>query len=485
MNHRLLNMNFRIVLRCAAVTLLLAVAAVAQQSEFVPKSKRTMERDRAAEQQERKRIASSGISTIAQTRFQYKFGKVNPTGILESQTRFDGKGNIVRITTYNPSDNKVAAVTSFLYDKNGNLIEEVVKKEENSVKTVHRYNGRNDRIETVMYKADGAVDRKFSFVYDETGLLLETFGRLDDGKIFLRDSYLYDGHGNIIEYKNNLRKFVIAYDKNGNIASVVKYQRYFRSMDSVQYTVHERFAFDYDRYGNPVELRSYRADSTLRSRTQFIYSESGKVLSEKEFGFDGKMIFTKNMKYDRNMNLVEESGADRSLKFRNLYKYDSRGNRTEWIAYDQINEPVTLVKYAFNRSGSAQPPGPGNSGATDTLFADETANADLFPLLGSRVIAPDGTYLGMILADTANPQSIINTWGQYGFTQSPTSIYNPAVAYGGEEGLFSPFNPESPSPPSLYKDGKFFTYLTDNDNFRPRTAPRRIIEFLKNLVRQN
>ncbi|NUN71198.1 MAG: RHS repeat protein [Bacteroidetes bacterium] len=485
MNNLLLRTYVRSLTLCAVILLLAAAMMPAQQQEFIPKSKRTIERDRLQQERERKRIVSSGIATITQTRFQYKFGKVNPTGTPESQTRYDGKGNITRVTLYNPSDGKPSTVTSYLYDKNGNVIEEQVKKDENSLKTIHRYNSRNDRIETVMYKADGAVDRKFSYIYDETGLLLETFGRLDDGKIFQRESFLYDGHGNITEYRNNLRKFTIAYDRNGNIAAVVKYQRYFRSVDSIQYTVQERFAFDYDRYGNPVEVRMFRADSTVRSRTQYMYSESGNLLSEKEYGADGKLLFTKNMKYDRNMNLVEESGADRSLKFRHQYKYDSRGNRVEWTIYDQINEPVSLVKYAFNRSGSSQPPGPGMGGAGDTLFADESANADLFPLLGSRVIAPDGTYLGMVLADTANPQSIINTWGQYGFTQSPTSIFNPTVAYGGEEGLFSPFNPESPSPPSLYKDGKFFTYLTDNDNFRPRSAPRRLIEFLKGLVRQN
>jgi hypothetical protein len=127
-------------------------------------------------------------------------------------------------------------------------------------------------------------------------------------------------------------------------------------------------------------------------------------------------------------------------------------------------------------------------GDDDTLFADdgEPINSEEFyQLLGSRIIAPDGTYLGMVVADTANTQSIINTWGQYGFTQSPTSIFNPTIPYGGDAGIFSPFNAQSPSPPSIFKDGKFFTYLTDNDSFRPRSAPRKLIEFLKTLAKQN
>jgi hypothetical protein len=462
---------------------------LSQQTEYIPKSKKTEERERKAEQLERKRIISSGIQSVAQTKFLYKFGKVDQAGTNESVTRYDGKGNIVKITTFNPSDGKVAEVKAFRYDKNGNCVEELFKKDENTFKTVHRYNGQNNKIETVSYKADGTVDRKITFIYDETGLLLETYGRLDDGKIYMRDTYLYDGHGNVVEFRNNLRKFTMAYDRSGNLTSAAKFQRYFKSYDSIQYTLQERFVFEYDRYGNLIEVRSYRADSTMKSRTQYIVNEAGKVLSEKEYGPDGRTVYSKNMKYDKNMNLTEESGSDRALKFKNTYKYDNRGNKTEWIAYDQINEPVSLIKYSYGRNGvNAQPSLPGMGEEGDTLFADDGQplnSEEFFQLLGSRVIAPDGTYLGMVIADTANPQSIINSWGQYGFSQSLTSIFNPSIPYGGETGIFSPFNAQSPSPPSIFKDGKFFTYLTDNDSFRPRSAPRKLIEFLKTLSKQN
>jgi YD repeat-containing protein len=475
--------------RYTALLMLVFGTLLSQQSDFIPKSKKAIEREKQTEQTERKRIVSSGIQTVSQTKFLFKFGKVNPTGTMESFVRYDGKGNIIRRVTYSPSDGKAADVTTYQYDKNGNLLEELYKKEENTLKTVHRYNALNNRVETVSYNAQGAVEKKVTFIYDETGLLLETFGRLDDGKIFMRDSYLYDGRGNVVEYRNNLRKFVMTYDRAGNMSSVVKYQRYFKSYDSVQYVVNERFTFDYDRYDNLIELRSYRTDSTLKSRTQYIVAESGKILSEKEYGSDGRLLYTKNLKYDKNMNLLEETGSDRALKFRNVFKYDARGNRTEWTAYDQINEPVSVIKYSYGKnSGSAPASSPGAPIEDDGMLAEDGEggnNSEFFDLLGSRIIAPDGTYLGMVVADTANPQSIINTWGQYGFTQSPTSIFNQTVPYGGESGIFSPFNAQSPSPPSVFKDGKFFAYLTDNDSFRPRSAPRRLIEFLKTLSRQN
>jgi hypothetical protein len=105
----------------------------------------------------------------------------------------------------------------------------------------------------------------------------------------------------------------------------------------------------------------------------------------------------------------------------------------------------------------------------DTLEA-HVMNEDLFQFLGCRIIASDGTYLGLVWADTSHPHSIVNAWGQYGFDGSPTSIFNPNCPYGGLKGVFSPFNRSCPNPPSLYREGKFVSYLTNNTSFSPRVA---------------
>ena len=480
------NIPFKTLLVCSFLLFITPLSA--QQPEFIPKSKKEIEKEKQFQITERKKIASSGIYSINAVKFNYRFGKVEKTGTVESTVRFDDKGNKIREITYNPSDGTVNTTTNFRYDKNGNLVEQTVKKGDATLKTVHRNNSRNNRIETVVYKADGTVERKISYVYDDMGLLLETIGKLDDGRMFMRDSYLYDGQGNIIEFKNNLKKLTSVYDAQGNIVSIGKYQRYFKAHDTIQYNISERFVFEYSRSGHLIEMRTYRPDSSMKSRTAYIRNAKGMLLEEKEFNSDGKLVYARNLKYDTQQNLIEESGTDRALKFKNSYRYDSRGNKIEMVAYDQINEPVSVTKFTHGKYGStAASPSTTMPAAEDSLFVeeDEPLNSEeFFQILGARIIAPDGTYLGMVLADTANPQSIINTWGQYGFTQSPTSIFNPSIPYGGEKGIFSPFNPQSPSPPSVYKDGKFFTYLTDNDNYRPRSAPHKLVEFLKKLVRQ-
>jgi YD repeat-containing protein len=468
----------------------IVIFAYSQVTEFIPKSKKEIQKENLTEQKERKRISSSGVLSVTKTKFIYRFGKVDKIGMIESLSRYDNKGNTTKEITYNHRDGKIETTISYTYDKNGNLVEEITKKDEVSTKIIHRYNVSNRKIESVFYKSDGTVERKISYVYDDSGLLLETVGRMDDGKIFMKDTYLYDEDGNIVEFKNNLKKFVMSYDEFGNISSISKFNRYFKTQDSVQFNLNELFTLKYDRSGNLLEMRSLRPDSTLKIKTKYIVNESGQVLEEKEFTVENKLVYSRTLKYNKNQYLIEESGVDRALKFRNVYKYDSRGNKTEWISYDQINEPITLTKYTFGRYAEVNAQGNQvNSKGFDSLLisgsGDPLDKNEFFQILGCRIIAPDGTYLGMVLADTANPQSIVNSWGQYGFNQSPTSIFNSKIPYGGDNGLFSPFNPESPSPPSIYKDGKFFTYFTENENFRPRSSPKLLVQFLKTLVRQN
>lgn len=462
----------------------------AQSTEFVPKSKKEIAKEILTEQRVRKRISNSGILSETTTKYIYRFGKVDKTGIVETLVRFDSKGNKTKETIYNPRDGKIESIKSYSYDRNGNLIEESTKKDEVATKIIHRYNILNYKIESVFYKSDGTVERKISYVYDETGLLLETIGRLDDGRIFMKETYLYDNDGNVVEFKNAMKKFFIRYDNSGNILSVEKYSRYFKVQDSIQFTLNEMFSMKHNRSGNLVEMISMRPDSSIKIRTKYLVNEHGNLIEEKEYTAENKLLYGRNLRYDKSNNLIEESGIDRSLKFRNVYRYDSRGNRTEWIAYDQINEPVTLTKYSFGRYADVNAQGNQNNlKGIDSLITGTSGDIlernEFFQILGCRIIAPDGTYLGLILADTANPQSIANVWGQYGFNQSPTSIFNSTIPYGGENGLFSPFNVESPSPPSIYKDGKFFTYLTENENFRPRSSPRQLVQFLKILSRQN
>ncbi|MDD8018021.1 MAG: hypothetical protein PHP42_06580, partial [Bacteroidota bacterium] len=334
----------------------------------------------------------------------------------------------------------------------------------------------------IIYKTNGSIEKKILDIYDDQGFLLETVGYLNDARVFMRNSYLYDINGNVQELKNNLNKFTYTYDSRNNLASITKSARYFQKTDTVRYVVSDYFIFEYNADDNLIGMSHLKPDSTLKVRFQYLLDHNGVLLEEKEFDGDNKMAYQRMLTYDKNGNLITEQGLDRGRKFKTTYRYDSKGNKTEAMVFDQIDEPSQLVKYLYAKysAGKEQPSRlPEDVCVTDTV--DTTGIDEYYDLLGCRIIASDGVYLGMVIADTTNPESIINTWGQYGFEKSPTSIFNPTVQYGGAEGIFSPFNDNCPSPPSIYKDGKFFTYLSTNDNFRPRSSPQKLITFLRRL----
>jgi hypothetical protein len=464
---------------------LIPLSLVAQQSSILPKNITDIEKQRDLEKKERQRITSSSINAITQTRFQYRFGRIEGKGMVESVNRYDRTGNRVEEITYNPVDGSVQFRKTYRYDTRGNLIEENLLKNDEVFKTVHRYTAANNKAETIHYKSDGSIDKKISSIYDDHGHLLESIGYLNDGRLFLRESIVYDTRGNIAEIKNSLNTFSYTYDPRNNIRTIGKYTRVFTVADSMRYVLSDYYEFAYDRSDNLLRMIQYKPDTTVRSRIDYAYDRNGRLIEEKEYSADQRVAYQRKIMRDKNGNITEENGNDRGRKFRSVYKYDTRGNITELIEYDQVNEPKYAMKYTYGRSGGSRTqPSPERTQRIDSLLAGpaQQINAEeLEELVGGRLVAPDGAFLGLINADTSDSQSIINSWGQYGFSDSPTSIFNPAIPYGGKDGIFSPFNPSSPSPPSIYKEGKFYVYLTENINFRPRTSPRQLITFLRML----
>ena len=97
----------------------------------------------------------------------------------------------------------------------------------------------------------------------------------------------------------------------------------------------------------------------------------------------------------------------------------------------------------------------------------------------ATIVASDGTFLGLISADTVAQKSIMNTVGKYGSNVSADSIFNDVGRYGGEIGRHSPWNDIATDPPGIYLAGEFVAYLTVNTLKNPRIDPRALVAFLK------
>ncbi|SDO42120.1 hypothetical protein [Vreelandella arcis] len=98
------------------------------------------------------------------------------------------------------------------------------------------------------------------------------------------------------------------------------------------------------------------------------------------------------------------------------------------------------------------------------------ANNLCYQIDGSKVVANDGTYLGVITHEYAS-NSIINDYGKYGDKYSTESIWNEYGSYGGEYADQSPFNPYTSNPPLIFKNNEAIGRLTVNEHLSGAVNP--------------
>ncbi len=95
------------------------------------------------------------------------------------------------------------------------------------------------------------------------------------------------------------------------------------------------------------------------------------------------------------------------------------------------------------------------------------------------------TYLGKASSSTSDPESIMNTFGNYGSSFSQTSIRNNFSNFGSIFAQFSAYNIFSTSPPILYtlSNGVFTShaFLTKNVTLSPRVDPDALIAYLASI----
>lgn len=466
-----------------SLSVLLSVSEGFAQGGLSQKSKRDLTKEERLEQKERERIKTSGIFSMSVWKYNFIFGKPDKKGVQVSSVRYNTQGHKVEETVYNLNDANAFAKTNYKYDRRGNLIEEIKTKGEIKTKIIYRYDSTDAKKEMVVYKPEGTVDRKAIYLYDGDNNMVESLGYLVDGRLYSRESFAYDSSGDMIENKSSLARFTYEYDSDGNMIELVKYGRDFKTHDSLVYRISDRMIFEYDSLGNLNSTAVLKVDGSVKAKSKYQYDRNGNVIEEVEFSSDGRAVYRVSYKYDKRRNIIEDSGIEKGHPFKNTYKFDRKGNKKEWIAFDQVNEPRILTKYVYEKYSTRRRSEVPDSSAQPEFIQPDTSeahvmNEDLFQFLGCRIIASDGTYLGLVWADTSHPHSIANAWGQYGFDGSPTSIFNPNCPYGGLKGVFSPFNRSCPSPPSLYREGKFVSYLTDNTSFSPRVAASRLMTFL-------
>jgi hypothetical protein len=106
----------------------------------------------------------------------------------------------------------------------------------------------------------------------------------------------------------------------------------------------------------------------------------------------------------------------------------------------------------------------------------------------ATIVAPDGVFLGLLSTSTIDNNSISNPIGMYGSNTSIYSIRNRNGNYGSINGLFSPYNPNCISPPTILLRGQPLTLLTQNDALAsglPKIDPDFVLSFYQQVSQYN
>ncbi len=82
--------------------------------------------------------------------------------------------------------------------------------------------------------------------------------------------------------------------------------------------------------------------------------------------------------------------------------------------------------------------------------------------------SPTGQFLGRLCSKSDYINSILNPKGAYGSPYSLTSIHNRECLYGGDNGKYSPFNPNCEKPPVVFYRSQPLFVLSLNLNLKTK-----------------
>jgi len=99
-------------------------------------------------------------------------------------------------------------------------------------------------------------------------------------------------------------------------------------------------------------------------------------------------------------------------------------------------------------------------------------------LMDAEIWAADGTFLGVIAPPYDVYESIANPDGPHGDRWSPRSIWNHESPYGSYYSSLSAWDPDTWTPPRLYRGKYFIGYLTVNTDLSPRVGPMWLARWL-------
>jgi len=173
-------------------------------------------------------------------------------------------------------------------------------------------------------------------VYDKFGKIKKG-PKLNDS-IYYDESVSFDQNGNIIQ--------LIEYHTDGTVHSIFKGRSGFEN-NNIE-SIYVRLNPDIIIEQKPFIIESLRYSWGEKYEMKYQNNIYGLPVEETIFDLFGRELFKITFKRDEKGNSVEDIFSDGTV---NQYKYDTKGNRTEWV-FRSSNRYVIITTYKYDLSGN-------------------------------------------------------------------------------------------------------------------------------------
>lgn len=245
-----------------------------------------------------------------------KFSRVQKGDLIQTFTHtFNKRGLEIEKTMTNPNSTDLF-ITSYKFDKQGNLIEEIETTPKESIplsRIIREYDKKGKLVTLLFYNAAGDIVSKESYTYDNTGNLISV------------DKYKADG--------TLSEKKLFAFENGEKIEQV-----YLGDGSLISKTIHK-----YDQHGREIEQCSYGKEGGLYFKSNAQFRENG-ILSEiSKSWMDMLYTYLNSMevkRFDNDGNIIEDSKytPDGKVVYKIIVNYPSYDNNRNWLVKERIME---------------------------------------------------------------------------------------------------------------------------------------------------
>lgn len=232
-------------------------------------------------------------------------------------------------------------------------------KGELGARWTQKYNEQGKIEEEMKYSADGSIESRRVYIYDDKGALIRNnLISVEDG-IIETEEFENDRQGNKVKLTKTSKEgtgeiiTTNSYDNRGNLAET-----------TVTMVSNKRNIYTYNQAGRVAEENYYLSTGEVYRKTNYLYDENGRVNKKKiESEHLGTQLFA--YQYDDKGNLIKtaEKRVEKDITFFNSMKYDQRGNEIENYLFDKLafrykyiydEQGNVLEKDSFNASGELE-----------------------------------------------------------------------------------------------------------------------------------